>query len=183
MNTKVGLTNRKARIFSTGKLTSDIWIRTMKGQFHLAFWPETIRGDFFDVPDNVGSNGIGFLQISPKGKCGTAREGSDNFWDLCLWYLCLLLGLLNPLPIFHVILTLFSATNRQLGFQYRYYIADIISENYFHSCRMYFLRFPPKLNLCIPKSWRVMFDHLNPSFTQNWPQPLFHLELEFLFYR
>ena len=52
----------------------------MKGQFHLAFCPDTILGDFFDADDiKVGSNGIGFLQISPKGKCGTARAGSDNF--------------------------------------------------------------------------------------------------------
>ena len=110
MNTKKILRIRK-QLFWDEKLTSDIWIRTMKGQFHLAFCPETILGDFFDVPDNVGSNGIEFLHISPKGRCGTAREGSDNFWDLCLWYFCLLLGLLNPFPIFNVILTLFSETN------------------------------------------------------------------------
>ena len=78
MNTKKVLSIRRQH-FCDEKLTSDIWIRTMKGQFHLAFCPETILGDFFDVPDNVGSNGIGFLHISPKGRCGTAREGSDNF--------------------------------------------------------------------------------------------------------
>jgi len=110
MNTKKVLSIRRQH-FCDEKLTSDIWIRTMKGQFHLAFCPETILGDFFDVPDNVGSNGIGFLHISPKGRCGTAREGSDNFWDLCLWYFCLLLGLLNPFPIFHVILTLLTEAN------------------------------------------------------------------------
>ena len=110
MNTKKVLSIRRQHFWDE-KLTSDIWIRTMNGQFHLAFCPETILGDFFDVPDNVGSNGIGFLHISPKGRCGTAREGSDNFWDLCLWYFCLLLGLLNPFPIFHVILTLFTEAN------------------------------------------------------------------------